>query len=327
MLLKFDNVTESLSKDWIISKIPEEAIFNFYGLTIQDGKFCSPLRADNRPTCNFYRDNKNMLIYRDWATNHHFDAIGFVKWKYKISYGQALSRIYDDLINTHNPGKQSGHGATVRIVKKKASKIRIKRRPFNRRDIHYWTGFGISEQVLNIFNVSAIQRAWVNNESVYLYNQSDVCYAYRFGAFKYKLYFPMREDYRFLSSSSAVQGWKQLPEKGEWVVITKSLKDVMLLYTYGIPAIALSTESQVPSNELITKLKERFDNIVMFYDNDERGISSMQKAKVNLPCMWIPKRYEVKDITDYYSKYGRAATYELIFYAKRKLEYWKLKQN
>jgi hypothetical protein len=325
MLLKFDNVPESLSKDWIISKIPEEAIFNFYGLTVQDGKFCSPLRADNRPTCNFYRDNNNVLMYRDWATNHHFDAIGFVKWKYGISYGQALSRIYNDMIN-HNPGKP-GQGTTVHIVKKKASEIRIKRRPFNQSDIYYWQQFGISTQVLDIFNVSAIQRAWVNNEPVYLYNQSDVCYAYRFGAFKYKLYFPMRKEYRFLSSSSDIQGWNQLPDKGDWVVITKSLKDVMLLYTFGIPAIALSTEAQVPSNELITKLKERFTNIVLFYDNDERGISSMQKAKTSLPCMWIPKRYEVKDITDYYSKYGRDATYELIFYAKRKLEYWKLRQN
>lgn len=326
MLLRFNNVTESLDKDWILSKISEEEIFNFYGLTIQNGKFCSPLRIDSRPTCNFYRNTNNQLIYRDWATNHHFDVIGFVKWKYGISYGQALFRIHEDIIKM-NPGSSSVNNNTVRVIKKQSSRIRIKKRPFNARDVQYWNKHGISTAVLNIYNVFAIERAWVNDESIYLYNQSDVCYAYRFGEEKYKLYFPMRTDYRFMSSTSKIQGWQQLPMLGKWLVITKSLKDVMLLSRFGIAAIALSTEAQIPTIELITELRERFDNIIMFYDNDLRGLSSMQKIKSMLPCMWIPKRYNIKDITDYYSMYGKEATYELIHYAKQKFKYWKFKQN
>ena len=34
-----------------------------------------------------------------------------------------------------------------------------------------------------------------------------------------------------------------LPKHGEFIVITKSLKDVMVLYSFGIPAIAPISEN------------------------------------------------------------------------------------
>ena len=309
---------ESLSKDWIISKLPEEEIFNFYGLTVRDDKFVSPLRNDNHPTCNFYRDNNNRLIYRDWATNHYFDAIGFVMWKFGISYGQALLRIRKDMI-LRNPGSRRSNGNTVRITKKQPSRIRIKRRQWNQWDENYWRQFGLSLAVLKRFNVYPIERAWLNDEPFYLYSNEDVCYAYRFGYEQYKLYFPLREQHRFVTSYRGIQGENQLPVKGKWLVITKSLKDVMLLYRYGIPAIALQGEAIVPDTELIERFGKRFENIVMFYDNDKQGILSMQKAKKFISCVWIPRHYGVKDITDSYKSYGKDATYELIFYAMRKV--------
>lgn len=40
-----------------------------------------------------------------------------------------------------------------------------------------------------------------------------------------------------------IQGSKMLPKSGEFVVVTKSLKDVMALYEFGIPAIAPNSEN------------------------------------------------------------------------------------
>jgi hypothetical protein len=206
------------------------------------------------------------------------------------------------------------------IIKKEPARINIKRRNFNNQDIEFWNNFGITIDTLNYYNVSAIERAWLNQESVYYYNNDNPCYAYRFGYEEYKLYFPRKTTRRFLSSTSKIQGWNQLPETSDILVITKSLKDVMLLYEYDIPAIAFASESQITDKDFIDELKQRFTHIILFYDNDECGILSMQKAKKYITCVWIPKYFKVKDLTDYYKHYGYDSTMELIDITFKKLE-------
>ena len=326
--MNFTNVPEQIDKDFIFSRLTEEDIFGFYGIPVQRGKFCSPLRRDRRPTCNFYRSRNNQLIYRDWGTNHRFDAIGLVQWKFNLSFGQALIRIWADMLVSGNPSLPASYGKTEYISKKEPARIRVKRRPWTMDDAQWWQIHGISLNTLRFYNVSPIERAWLNGEPFYVNNPKDVCYAYHFGFEEYKLYFPMRDEFRFISSSSAIQGWHQLPPTGRWVVITKSLKDVMLLHEYSIAAIALHSEALVPSDDLLEKLKERFEYAVLFYDNDRQGITAMQQAKSKMPCIWIPRKAgSPKDITDYRAAYGYVKTLDLIKYAENKLEKWIKEQS
>ena len=111
-----------------------------------------------------------------------------------------------------------------------------------------------------------------------------------------------------------IQGAKQLPKVGSTLVITKSLKDVMTLYSFGITAIAPNSEHLFISEKQFEKLKARFKNIYVFYDNDLTGISNMNKIrkKFNVKCLWIPKKYGVKDISDFYQRYGKEETLKLI---------------
>lgn len=81
-----------------------------------------------------------------------------------------------------------------------------------------------------------------------------------------------------------IQGIHMLPKTGEYLVLTKSMKDVMVLYELGIPAIAPCSETTFISDSQYRKLKDRFDNLILFYDNDQTGISYMQK---------IRKKYDV----------------------------------
>lgn len=332
-MISFNNIPEQLNLDWVLSKVSEEEIFSYYGIIVRKKIFRSPLREDKNPTCSFYRTERGRLFYKDWAVNHEFDAFGFVEWKYNLNFYQAMVKVYEDMIRL-NPGNsliQNGKSISkrdiIKIEKKDSSQITVKRRGFSHDDLQYWKTFGISKQTLVHYKVSAINRAWVNERSAYLYKKDDVCFAYHFGFRKYKLYFPMRKDYRFLSTHVKIQGFNQLPEKGDILVITKSLKDVMLLHEFDIPAIALSSEAVVPDKELLCKLKLRFKNIIMFYDNDTRGILSMQKVKAELPCMWIPKKYNVKDISDYYKVYGGKSTFKLINYAYKKFRLWKQEKS
>ena len=73
-----------------------------------------------------------------------------------------------------------------------------------------------------------------------------------------------------------------LPKSGDdYVVITKSLKDVMVLYEFNIPAIAPNSETLFISDKQLEKLKSKFKNIVVFYYNDCVGILWMIKINKN----------------------------------------------
>jgi hypothetical protein len=326
MLLDFEQVPERLDKNFIFSRVSDEDIFQFYGIPLNNGTFCSPLRQDRHPTCSFYRSPSGILYYRDWgAADHYFDAIGFVMYLYSLSFTQALHKIWNDMI-VKNPSLQvvSRRENVIHVSTGEACKIQVKRRSFSTADITWWLQYGITEDALFKYGVSSIKRAWLDGRPHYIHSVDDPCYAYHFGPYQYKLYFPKRTKYRFLSSSNKIQGWDQLPSSGNWLVITKSMKDVMLLDRFNVPAIALASESEIPSIDLINVLKERFKNIVVVYDNDKQGILSMQKAKEHLPCMWLPRlaSNRQKDISDYYKHNGHSETNNLITYAKNKLSLW-----
>ena len=70
-----------------------------------------------------------------------------------------------------------------------------------------------------------------------------------------------------------------LPKMGEYLVVTKSLKDVMTLYNLGIPAIAPISENCFLSEAQYHRLKERFKHIILLYDNDRPGLRAMISIK------------------------------------------------
>ena len=92
------------------------------------------------------------------------------------------------------------------------------------------------------------------------------------------------------------------------------MKDVMTLYSLGITAIAPNSENLFMTENQYNKLKTRFKKLVLFYDNDLAGISNMNRIRkqFNIDCVWIPRKYKAKDISDFYLKYGREKTLELV---------------
>lgn len=64
-------------------------------------------------------------------------------------------------------------------------------------------------------------------------------------------------------------------EGGDYIVITKSLKDVMCLYEFGIPAIAPCSENLFLTESQYEKIKKKFKRILVLYDNDRPGMSAM----------------------------------------------------
>ena len=50
----------NITKEFILSKVSQEQIFEHYGISVKKGLFCSPsiIRVDKQPTCSFYKNSK-----------------------------------------------------------------------------------------------------------------------------------------------------------------------------------------------------------------------------------------------------------------------------
>ena len=109
-----------------------------------------------------------------------------------------------------------------------------------------------------------------------------------------------------------IQGAKQLPNDGDFIVVTKSLKDVMSLYEFGISAIAPNSENLFLTEAQYLKLQAKFKDIYLLYDRDLPGVRAANKFRKQFPDLQILLMPKVKDFTDYVKKYGTLKTLNLI---------------
>ena len=132
-----------------------------------------------------------------------------------------------------------------------------------------------------------------------------------------KIYRPLadkKEKWYGSTKRIHIFGYKQLPENSDLLIITKSLKDVMCLYSMGYNAISPASEGTLIPSEIITALKKRFKKIIILYDNDEPGklYTERMNKKYGLDYIFIPEESGEKDISDYISHYNTDKTKELL---------------
>ena len=116
-------------------------------------------------------------------------------------------------------------------------------------------------------------------------------------------------------SKKVLQGYHQLPKTGDLLVITKSMKDCMTFYSYGISAVAPSSESTFCSDKQIEEFKQRFKHIIVMYDQDKAGKHNMYKIRLNYPELdyfVIPRYLKAKDFSDLRKLYGEEKTREFL---------------
>ena len=84
----------------------------------------------------------------------------------------------------------------------------------------------------------------------------------------------------------------------------------MCLYQMGYYAIALQSEMQMPDKKLIEELNERFEQIMILYDNDlkEPNPGQVMASKIcntyRFKNLCIPDEYKCKDISDLIKEHG-----------------------
>ena len=303
--------------EMIYTKIDSLQIFEKYcaGFSKCDCKFSSELRDDPDPSCSISWLNGDYL-YHDFGNGDSFRAINYVMTKYSINYFDALCKIQQDFNLILDPTftmTSLGNSSDIRVEGSNVSKgkktpkiIQIKSRNFNALDKSYWYDrYAIHSTTLQRFNVIPIQEFWINKAN---YLAAKHAYSYEFywenGIFRRKLYQPFLpvDDGKWYSNGGVVvQGEGMLPYKGELLIITKSLKDVMALSELGYIAIAPTSESSWLPESYFTKQATRFDRLIILFDNDKIGIqkSIAFSERYNIPSIAIPTELQgCKDVSD-----------------------------
>lgn len=315
-----------LSKELILSRFSEEQLMEYYlHIPIKKGLFRSPLRNDKQPTCSFYRNRSNILIFKDFATGQHLDVFDIVQSIFKCDYFEALRIIANDFGIIKSKTLHKNHGKInlnpIKIKDKEISKIQVEIQEFTDQELKWWKKYGITKDILKHFDVYSCKHVFLNDQLFAASQQHCPVFGYYGKKYQglelWRCYFPKRTSFRFITNwpSKKIQGYDQLPKKGKLLVITKSMKDSMCLYSCGITACAPNSENLFISDKVLEDLKSRFENIVVFYDNDRPGLYNMAKIRREHPeltYIFIPRRYGSKDISDFYKDHGRKETLNLI---------------
>lgn len=323
-------ITPKITKEFLLSQNNEETYMSHYlQLPVKKGLYRSPLRSDNHTTCSFFRGKSGTLYFKDFATGECLNFEGVVMKKYGCSYHQALKIIAEDFGYLKSTSNVPVIKIQPKFDEERQTFIQIEAKEFSESELKWWNSFGITKSILNKYRVFSCNTVFLNGNIYAQSAQHSPIYGYYFGKKEnieqWRIYMPKRKEFRFIGnvSTKTIQGYKQLPKNGKLLVITKSMKDVMCLYSLGIPAIAPNSETQFVSEKVLEELKTRFKYITLLYDNDLTGVRFMNKIRKQYPeliiCM-IPRKLEAKDISDFYHKYGKEDTKKLIIETIKKFK-------
>lgn len=295
--LTFNNLLETVSQEQIFQYYLNENI-------VDGGLYKSPFREDKTPSFSVYwnRKKRDVLMFKDFGINKSGDCVEMIREMYNLNYYEALSKIALDLGIVQNVNSTSIK--YIPVKKKEAVVLGIKKRFWLLKDKIYWTSFGISKKTLEKYNVVPIEYVFFNGnpfkikELAYCYQEfKDNCVTFKI----YKPFASKTQKWLTNANRSVHQGYSQLPEKGDLLIITKSLKDVMSLYDcVNIPAVGLQSESITMKNSVMEEYKTRFKRVVCLFDNDEAGkrLALQFSDLYNIESIEIPVFKNVTDFSD-----------------------------
>ncbi len=295
-------ITLSLSD--ILQKVSDYDIYAYYMGKFQVGKlYNSPLRTtDKVPSFAIFPSRNGGLLFKDHGSGQTGNAVTFCKLINNIETKEELEKELLRILKKTNPtslAKRTIH------YDAHAYDIGIVRQPFRQADIQYWAQYGIKEETLKFYNVFSIKYYLLNNTVRSIYKDGCPMYAYKVNN-HFKIYRPLapkQTKWRTNLTDADVQGLEQLRSKPfckDLLIITKSLKDVMVLYEMGYCAISPSSETTFITDELLLNLKKYFKRIVLLYDRDKTGVRKSREfsRKFGLEAILVNKRFNAKDISD-----------------------------
>lgn len=330
-MFNFDSASLQITKDEILKYVTELQILERYcsNYNSLESSFKSEFYNDRNASCRIVISASGIPYYKDFGNGDYFLAFDYVSRKYGSNYHETCNIVANDFGLKDSNFKVTPQlllsNDAPKLVKIK-SNIQVVVRPFNMLDYYYWNQYHISLATLQFFNVKACKNVYlVKGDKHYVFNHKNDNPLYSYKFFKnnseyLKIYSPysITKEGKWLSNVGAdcLQGYDQLPELGDILFITKSLKDVMTFYELGYLAVGLQAETNKLSKKSYNELVKRFKRVILVLDNDDQGYTSTGDflLEYDVEFFFIP---DEKDISDYIKKYGYKKAFNLI---KKKLK-------
>lgn len=319
-------VRNFIDKDLLLERVSEEDVFELvFGYQPEEFEYVtSPFRKDEKPGCWFeYFDGR--LRFIDYADNrtingvrmNNIDCFSAVKVYYNLpDFYSTLKYIKDVLL--------MGKSLNLLPMKvQKTSKINSVGKTKGRLDIYtqprrllsadkeFWSPYGITRENLiedQVFPISSF-RAIRKNKPEKRVIVNDLGYVYTgFKDNHKKIYQPNSVKHRFFTNCSQndIGGLDDLVPFGRQLIISKSYKDQRVLKNQGLNVVWFQNEGCVPHEDILYPLCKRFLSVVVFYDNDNAGITASRKISsiINKELesrsrpLSLPPRLLDKNVTD-----------------------------
>lgn len=283
--------TKSLISD--LKEIPQEWAFEYYlklneKLTGQNVRITSIFNpGEKNPSMYVYYDEKSSRYkFKDFSVRDKSgDAIHLVMLLFNLdNRGAGARKIIEDY-NQWNLTNKEDYSIREFKVRARYRVTEFKTRAWNTLDKNYWTKYGITSKILDLYNVVALDSYKLSKEEdgekIELVINGQFIYGYfRNDGTLFKIYQPKVKDRKFLKIKDYIQGTDQLSYKADYLVICSSLKDMMSLKRIGftnVEMIAPDSENTIISKAVIEAYKFKYKAIVTLMDNDSAGIDSMKR--------------------------------------------------
>lgn len=290
----------------VLQRVSEEDIYEMaIGYKpVEYVRVTSPLRkGDADPGC-FFTYYNNKLRFMDFADEvKHRDCINMVQDIYKVSFFNALK-----IINEHfklGLGKDSNIQPTPPIIleskrtistEKESYPITFKPRDFDNRDADYWAQYDITRNQLiedGVFPIIWYKIYSRKLKDFVVIRKDTIAYAYtEFDEGKKKIYSPLLPGVgKWITDcdENDIGNYKNLPQYGDTLIISKSYKDCRVLRNQGLHSVWFQNEGMKPGKEKLAELARRFNRIIVWFDNDETGLISANKLSDYLNSLYSDK--------------------------------------
>lgn len=271
----------------------------------------SPFRKDRNPSFVIQQSEKGNLYWVDYGypKQLYFDGIGLAMEIYGVSRQEAINALYNQIVLKNN--------YTVDLSRKPKKVIRV---PYefevgNLRnwELYYWYKHLVSSKVLSALNIHSLQALYREDYLVTYSKKGDPSFIYLWEEDEeaFKSYNPLDPDgrkFRGQKNGRWIQGWEALPQRGEHLFITSSMKDVAVLRAFGL--LACAPQSETNRKVILDKAREinaRFDKVFILYDNDVAGEDSARALSKAMDYKWQPVFMPVlwgKDPAEVIKKFG-----------------------
>lgn len=257
-------------------------------LTDGESYYSAPYRVDNHPNCIF-RYYEGELNFTDWGSSPvNKDCFNFIKACFQLNnFQEVLELINQELElglgdSIKNTKKVIKNRTEVKKQKKKNLNrtITILPRQFSYKDKKFWKKYEISKQNLIDDKIIPIKLYQSTNKQgePFTVKPFDITYAYTdFEGDRKKIYRPNASNDRAKWFTNCTQndvgGIRFLNRKSSQIVITKSYKDWRVLKNQGVNAVWFQNEGMIPSKDILIELVGGYTDIVVWFDNDNSGIT------------------------------------------------------